>query len=929
MRITNILVNHMHEPLGFQFNDLRIEFVIEADHYESLEKQLLIWEDTDFKPLVYDSQRIAYDTNFFDVALNLRPRTRYRVEVICYTADQKKYQSHTFFETGKMNETFTADWIGNVDKTIQNTLFKKNFSIDKEIATARLYMTGLGVYESYLDGQKTSDEYLAPGITAYDQWIQVQTYDVTEQLKTAGTHDWLISTGDGWYKGTIGFDGGQKNIYGDQQQTIAELHLSFTDGTTKVIPTNETWLTTSGKVTHSGIYYGEDLDDTLVVSHWQPVVKLATDKRLLKDRLSLPIKKMEQLSVQAILDTPCHEQVLDFDQNQAGWFEFYNREPKGTKLVFQVGEILQAGNFYRDNLREARASFVYTSDGEEKWVRPHFTYFGYRYVKVTGNTLPLQAQDFKACVLYSAMPTTGAIHTDDPKVNRLFQNILWSQKSNFFDSPTDCPQRDERLGWTGDATIFSKTAALNMAVFAFFKKYMQDVAIEQELHEGRPTMYAPAFGNKEGGPAIWGDAATMIPWHMYQAYGDPAILKQNYQQMKAWVNWVSQQADSDHLWTKSFQFGDWLALDNENPALPTGKTDEAFIATTYYFASSQIVAQTAELLGHAEDADYYRTLARQIKAAIKAEYITAKGRVALDTQTAYALTLAFDLVSADQRSRVVEDLVNRLKKDKNHLKTGFVGTAFICKVLSEYGQHKLATKIFLQADLPSWLYAVDQGATTVWERWDSVEPDGKMNPEGMNSLNHYSIGAIMEWAYTYLLGIHDHTPGYKKVTFAPKFDRRLKNVQGHFDTPYGRLAILYQIESDEQHTIKISLDIPFGMTVTVDLPRIKKVLVNKKQFFGRFELTCGHYEISYRPTKDYIEHYHVQTPIAEILADPALVEQIRMIDPIVDFFEQDPNAKDIFGGQTLRQLAANLPFITISEEHLEKIEKLLAETSIP
>ncbi len=637
---------------------------------------------------------------------------------------------------------------------------------------------------------------------------------------------------------------------------------------------------------------------------------------------------MEQLSVQKLLDTPLHEQVLDFGQNQAGWFEFYNREPKGTKLVFQVGEILQAGNFYRDNLREARASFVYISDGEEKWVRPHFTYFGYRYVKVTGNTSPLHKEDFKACVLYSEMPTTGAIHTDNPKVNRLFQNILWSQKSNFFDSPTDCPQRDERLGWTGDATIFSNTAALTMNVFAFFKKYMQDVAIEQDLHDGRPTMYAPAFGNHEGGPAIWGDAATMIPWHMYQAYDDPAILKQNYQEMKDWVDWVSQQADSNHLWTKSFQFGDWLALDGENPALPTGKTDESFIATTYYFASSQIVAKTAELLGHSEEALHYQKLAQQIKVAIQEEFITSKGRVAIDTQTAYTLALAFDLVSVDQRLRVVEDLVVRLKKDNDHLKTGFVGTAFICKVLSENGQHKLATKIFLQEDLPSWLYAVNMGATTVWERWDSVKPDGKLNPEGMNSLNHYSIGAILEWAYTYLLGIHDHSPGYKEVTFAPKFDSRLKNVQGHFDSPYGRLAIAYQIESDENHTIQISLQVPFGMTVTVDLPRAENVIVNEEKNLNNFELTCGHYKISYQPTKDYIQRYSAETPVAEILANQQLVEQIYRIDPVLDFFKQDPHAKDIFGGQTLRELDTNLPFITISKEHLVEIETLLEETTI-
>ena len=358
---------------------------------------------------------------------------------------------------------------------------------------------------------------------------------------------------------------------------------------------------------------------------------------------------------------------------------------------------------------------------------------------MTGNTLDINPDDFKAAVMFSSMDQTGSLKTDNRKVNRLFQNVQWGQKSNFFDVPTDCPQRDERLGWTGDADVFSNTAAFNMNVFEFFKKYSRDMAVEQKDHGGMLTMYAPSMGVDDGGAAVWGDAATIVPWNMYQVYGDPAILRQNYTEMKAWVDWITQNTKTENLWTGCFQFGDWIALDGENPALPTGKTDEDFIASVYYCYSAEIVSKAAAILGHDEDAAFYSEKAAAIRKAIQNEYITANGRLAIDTQTGYALALYFNLVPENQQQRVLNDLTARLGKDDGHLKTGFVGTPFICQVLSRFGNHRLATKIFMNEDFPSWLYAVNMGATTVWERWNSVLEDGSMNPDGMNSLNHSRI----------------------------------------------------------------------------------------------------------------------------------------------------------------------------------------------
>lgn len=925
MKISEIYVNHMHHPVGFELKDLRIEFSIESESFRKIQKCLIISTNGSE---VLNTGFSEYEDNFFTPELELNPRTRYDVE-IRVKDEQEETSARTFFETGKMDEPFLASWIGNEDKDIQNTVFEKSFELDGNVREARLYATGLGLYEACLDGEKVGDEYLAPGCTNYRKWVQVQTYDVTEMLTSGSRHSLTFSLGDGWYKGNMGFDGGKSEIYGNRQAMIAELHVKFEDGTETVICSDDSWKTTSGKITRSSIYYGEDLDATIELKNWKKAEILDLPRDVLCDRLSMPIRIDERLDVVKVISTPAGETVLDFGQNQAGWLEFYNREPKGTVIKFEMGEILQNGNFYRENLRDARAAFQYTSDGNEGWVRPHFTYYGYRYVRVTGNTLDINPDDFKAAVMFSSMDKTGSLETDNKKVNRLFQNVQWGQKSNFFDVPTDCPQRDERLGWTGDADVFSNTAALNMNVFEFFKKYARDMAVEQQSHGGMLTMYAPSMGVDDGGAAVWGDAATIVPWNMYQAYGDPAILRQNYEAMKSWVDWITQNTRTENLWTGCFQFGDWIALDGENPALPTGKTDEDFIASVYYCYSAGIVSKAATILGHDEDAAFYAEKASAIRKAIQNEYITTNGRLAIDTQTGYALALYFNLVPESQQQRVLNDLTARLEKDDDHLKTGFVGTPFICQVLSRFGNHRLAAKIFMNEDFPSWLYAVNMGATTVWERWNSVLEDGSMNPDGMNSLNHYSIGAIMEWGYRYLLGIRDHTPGYQKVIFSPNFDYHLKKVSGHYDSSYGRLNASYEIETDDMHTIKMTIDVPFGQTVTVTLPRAEKnpVFVNGLEKSGSFDLTCGHYEISYIPDHDFVERYTPETPVSDIMNDDLLVESISRESDILNFFKNKENLANL-GKMSLNKLNEILPFINIEPEALERINGILSSTPL-
>lgn len=847
MKIYDVFVNQIEKPIGYDLSGLRITFKVkDADPNLKTTKGLKIWTESEDSPIFLIANE-KYEDNTFEPKISLAPRTRYNFEITISNGNTQA-KATSFFETGKMNEPFLGKWIENPNRDIANTLFKTVIYGSDKLVNARLYATALGVYEVYLDGQKLSNEILAPGFTNYDYCIQLQTYDLTVALSNNKKHDLVFSLGDGWYKGKIGFKN-TPNVYGDHQRLIGEIHLKYNDGTEKVIGTDGKWLTTSGKITKSGIYYGEDLDDTQEIINWVASETVDQTTKNLKDRLSVPLTVKEELPVKQIIHTPKGETVLDFGQNHAGWPIFNSNLKTGQKVLLEVGEILQDGNFYNKNLRQARASFSYISDGVKKWIHPHFTYYGYRYVRITGFT-KVDINNFKSQVIYSDLKQTGYIKTNNKLVNRLFQNVLWGQKSNFFDIPTDCPQRDERLGWTGDAEIFAETASFNMNVFPFYKKYARDMMLEQKASNGLLPVVIPSIKMNDMSFAIWGDAATIIPWITYLYFGDKSIISQNYPYMKAWVDWIARQTQKKDLWVGGMQLGDWLSLDNPDPHERRGITDPDFIASIYYAYSAEIVSKSAALLGKDDESTLYQNLSCRIRDNINAEYVTPNGRVVIDTQTANVLALHFDILTANQKQHVIRDLVKRIKKDNYHLTTGFVGTPYLCEVLSENGYHDLAVKIFLQEDYPSWLYAVKQGATTIWERWNSVLPNGKMNPEGMNSLNHYSLGAVMAWAYKYILGIRSHSAGFKHVEFSPQFDKRLSNIEGSYESLYGQLKIKYSLRSEhDDKCANIMLDIPFGMDVTVKLPKStnEKILVNNKQLDdgSSFDLKSGIYKINY------------------------------------------------------------------------------------
>jgi len=532
------------------------------------------------------------------------------------------------------------------------------------------------------------------------------------------------------------------------------------------------------------------------------------------------MKVMQEVTPERIIMTPAGEVVLDMGQNMVGFLRFNVDLHCGEKLSLYYGEILQEGCFYRDNLRTAKQAYHYISGGTAAEVRPHFTFYGFRYVKLVGFPSGVRACDFTGCVLFSDMERTGYMETSDAEVNRFFENVIWGQKGNFIDTPTDCPQRDERLGWTGDAQVFGETAAWNMDVYAFFSKYLHDLAQEQKAMGGCVPQVVPDVYPKKtqtsylgGGTTGWADAAVILPWMLYEFYGDTAILDRQFDSMCAWVDWVAareaQLEESGQYFTGQ-HFGDWLSLDAADSISRFGGTDIKFLCLAYFYLSASIVAKAATVLGRVETGRNYQIIAEKVRKTIIFEYFTPAGRLSIRTQTALVIALQMGLYPNGFKEKTLEDLKSALMRDKFTPKTGFLGTPFLCSVLSENGAHEYACKLFFSRSAPGWLYAVGMGATTIWERWDSVLPNGKMKTSEMNSLNHYAYGSVASWMYRYLCGIsfNDREPGFRSFTIRIMPCVELEWAKAELDSPMGRISCGWRKSSDGLVTVNVT--IPFG-----------------------------------------------------------------------------------------------------------------------
>ncbi len=947
MKITHLKTNRITNPLGFALGAPTLSWIVEAtSDRRQTAARLVVAGDPAFARVLFDSGRVdgaAIDSLGYRPDVRLAPRTRYSWKVAVWGETEQAESEPAWFETAKLDEPWLAQWITPDfhDPQTHPWLFK-HFELPSRPVSARAYICGLGLYHLELNGEKVGDEYLAPGCHAYDQWLQYQTYDVTAQLKE-GSNLLAVMLGNGWYKGRYGIQEGSglPKTYGDQFALIGELHVALEDGQNLVVGTDTTWQAAPAPVLASSIYDGEVFDARIGKpgrgsAQIGGVRPSTLDIHRLEARRSLPVCIHETFKPKALLRTPAGETVLDMGQNMVGWVRFRTRAPAGTQIRLQFGEILQGGNFYRENLRTATAEYVFIADGHETVAQPFFTFFGFRYVKVSGWVGDLTPDDFTGCVVHSALDAIGVVETSSEKVNQLFHNALWGQKGNFLDIPTDCPQRDERLGWTGDAQVFSGTACFNMDSGAFFSKFGYDLGKEQAKRGGLVPYVIPAAHMQGGGSSAWGDAATILPWTVYEFYGDQAILVQQFDSMRAWVDFI-QAADEAtggrRLWTSGFHFGDWLALDGSDPASPMGGTPEDFIASAYYFYSARLVARAAAVLGMTDEAAHYASLAEEIKAAIQAEYFTRTGRLAMTTQTGFVLALFLDLAPEALRARVVADLVFRLRKDKVHLRTGFVGTPYLCRVLSNCGANDLAYRLLLNEDYPSWLYAVNLGATTIWERWNSVSPDGTLSSTGMNSLNHYTYGSIVEWMYRDMCGLNptcgeDRVAGFRQARLAPKPDKTLQWAKARYRSAAGLYESGWRIEGDGRLTFDFT--IPFNAEARVVLPDAPpgQIRINGQPApHGTpqgsdliLQLTAGRYQIDYQPTRAYRETFSTRTPLVQVVQNEAARTILAGVFPLVTMLDDSMLAA--MGEATLRELAAT-PYLPLTAEQLDEIDQAL------
>lgn len=949
MKITHLKVNHLVNPLGYDIPRPAISYVVEETIGKRQKKvQVLVSLQEDFSSVLFDSGEMENLVNT-GVALPIRmePETRYYWKVRVWADNGDWGESGTaWFETPKGGE-WEADWITPKAPKETQVFLSKRISITKPVKKARMYMVGLGVYELYINGEKQGEECLLPGFCDYDAWIPYQTFEIglspggaetSEGEKTSGKGmasrdiEIKILLGDGWYKGWFGLCKTREN-YGDALACIGELHIWYEDGTRERVCTDTTWKAGRSKIVSSGIYPGEVYDATLKEQECFDVKKADLDKGKLTPRINPPIRVHERIKPVEVLHTPAGETVLDMGQIMTGWLEFCCRAKAGKKIFFQFGEILQEGNFYNANLRTARAEFTYISDGIERLVGQHFTFYGFRYVKITGWEGEVNAEDFRGLVIHSEMEETGYIETSDPLVNRLFQNIRWGQKGNFLDVPTDCPQRDERCGWTGDAQVFSGTACYNMDVYAFYTKYGRDIYDGQRKLGGSVPDVAPMANFPGHGSTAWGDAATIIPWNVYLHYGNKEILAGQYESCKAWVDYMKSQDDrygGKRLWQSGFHYGDWLALDGNIRGGVYGATDPYLISSAYYYYSTTIVAKAAKVLGKEEDAAFYGCLAGEIKEAFIREYFTPTGRLSVDTMTAYVLTLYLGLVPEENRERACEGLLGRLKKNRYHLGTGFVGTPYLCRVLTENGMNDLAYHLLLEKGYPGWLYEVEMGATTVWERWDSVLPDGKISGTEMNSLNHYAYGSIAEWMYRNMAGIQplEESPGFKRFRIAPSPSYRLSWVRAVLRSAGGRIESGWRIENGELH---LKFVIPFDTQAVLVLPdarlsEIKECLESQEGILGKtqagrhveLQVEAGTYTFSYQPSIPYRKTYSLDSPMEELLEN----ERVRkLLEEYSVYYEDMPFKEQLY---TLGELL-NGPFSRISLEEQKILDKKLRE----
>lgn len=851
-RLENLRVEYKVNPIGIDVTKPRLSWEIISDARAVMQTayQIRAAETPaslqSGKKFLWDSGQVKSDQSnqveYQGPTLHSGQRIYWQVRIWTGKDQVSAWSQVAFWEMGLLEPAdWQAEWIqADIDDDLSRSqpcpFLRKEFQLQQEVKSARAFVTCLGLYELQINGQKVGDQVLTPGWTSYNKRLQYQTFDITTLL-TKGKNAIGAVLGDGWYRGYSSWDM-RRNLYGNKLALLLQIKITYGDGSTEIIGTDDSWKATTGPILASDLYNGEIYDARLEMVgwnrpgfydlSWQPVRIVDHGKEMLVASDGPPVRKIQEIKPINILKTPNGETVFDLGQNMVGWVRLKVRGPAGTTVTLKHAEVLdKAGNLYTENLRRAQQKIQYTLKGSDAEIyEPNFTFMGFRYVAIEGYPGHPDLETITGIVIHSDMTSAGTFSCSDSLINQLQHNIQWGQKGNFVDVPTDCPQRDERMGWTGDAQVFAPTACFNFDAAVFYTKWLKDLAADQ-FEDGTVPHVIPDV-LKAGASAAWADAAVIVPWTVYLHYGDKRILDQQYASMKAWVEYMHRQAGDSYLWNKGGHFGDWLAFATNRSDYPGATTDKDLIATAYFAYSTHILHKVAVILNKMEDAQKYNDLFVKVRQAFQDEFITPNGRLTSHTQTAYALALAFDLVPAAFRDRTAERLAEDVQKFK-HITTGFVGANLICPVLTDNGYLDLAYMLLNRKEYPSWLYPVTMGATTIWERWDGIKPDGSFQDPGMNSFNHYAYGAIGSWLYQVVAGIEidSQLPGYKHMIIQPRPGGGLAFATARHHSMFGIVESFWKIENGY---FTLEVIIPANTQATVVLPsaQVAQVLESAK-----------------------------------------------------------------------------------------------------
>jgi alpha-L-rhamnosidase len=853
MKPVRLKTNHHVNPLGIDSPQPSFSWQLGADagRFQQSACELRVHAGSD---VVWESGVVSGSQSHAVVydGTTLKSQTLYSwaIRVQHAEGEWSDWSEPAFFEMGLLErDEWKGQWIGETPRTESETmpashlrsLFKTEAS---SVKRARLYATAGGLYEVFINGERVGEDVLAPGWTNYSKRRQVIAYDVTSLIQS-GDNAIGAMLGEGWFCGYL-FYKREREFYGTDPHLLLQLEIEYADGTTQTVCTDENWkVTSNGPIVLADLYDGEVYDAAKELgdwslpqyddSGWHAAHAYEDGGAQLVSKLNPPIRRIAELKTVELYQSSPGVNVFNLGQNMVGWVRLKVTAPRGTRITIKFGEWLNDDrSVYRGNLRTAKATDTYIcKGGGEEVFEPHFTFHGFQYVELVcdNDAVVFEADSITGIVLCTDMERTGSFECSDPLINRLQQNIVWGQRGNFLDVPTDCPQRDERVGWTGDAQVFVGASAFNYNVETFFEKWLCDLSDDQRETGAYPDV-APdvvcksgehwpnppelwqkilrpsAFG--EGGCAAWADAGIICPWVIYERYGDARILERQYESMAAFLNFLEDE--SNDLIRPFEGFGDWLAIDTSPAEIFFSPTPQDLIGTAYFAYDADLMANSAEVLGKEADAERYRMLAKNIKKAFCDEFVSPNGRIAGDTQTAYLLALGFDLIPESMQGKVFENLMLALERRGWKLSTGFLGTPLLCPVLTKFGRTDIAYRMLLQQEFPSWLYSVLQGATTMWERWNSWTKEDGFENIAMNSFNHYAYGAVGDWMAQTVGGISFAEPGYKKVRIAPIPGEGITWAKASYESPYGKISVDWKTEND---AFELNCTIPPNTTAEV------------------------------------------------------------------------------------------------------------------